>query len=316
VINLELIAGELIMTYATFVTGLQKPIAKWLEEEGHKVRRMLDGAILFDEKRKPPPCFFNTFDILHQEKATIEQLMKKVQKTPLRFGRSKGKTFRIVTSKENQLIAVDKKLRSDVEKLIASRTGLIPERRGGGREFWFLSRSEGITLFMERRPSPPEPKLKKGELRPQLAYCLNRLAGPTPKDIMLDPFSGHGAIPRARAKYFPSKKIHSLDKDPGIHRIPAIFAAQSIDVIVTDPPWGAYDKHGDIPTIYADLAKAANHVMRPGGRVVILSAQKELIHNQLAKDVWSNAKLEENYDILVSGQKAGVFLIKFREELR
>jgi len=304
------------MIYATFVTGLQKPIAKWLEEERHKVRRVLDGAVLFEEKAKSPPCFFNTFDVLHQEKAPIEQLMRKVLKMPIRFSRSKGKTFRIVTSKENQLIAVDKKLRGDVEKLISTRTGLVPERRGGGREFWFLSRSEGTTLFMERRPSRPEPKLKKGELRPQLAYCLNRLARPTPKDIMLDPFSGHGAIPRARAKYFPCKKIHSLDKDPGISRIPAIFAPQSVDVIVTDPPWGAYDKSDDIPALYADLAKVAKRVMRPGGRVIILSAQKELIHNQLATGIWDGAKLEENYDILVSGQKAGVFLIKFEEELR
>jgi len=302
------------MTYATFVTGLQKPIAKWLEEEGHKVRRVLDGAVLFDGRGKSLPCFFNTFDVLHQEKATVEQLMRKVLKTPVRFGRNKGKTFRIVTSKENQLISVDKKLRNDVEKLIAARTGLVPERRGGGREFWFLSRSEGIALFMERNPSPPEPKLKKGELRPQLAYCLNRLAQPTPKDIMLDPFSGHGAIPRARAKYFPCKKIHSLDKDPGISRIPTIFPPKSVDVIVTDPPWGAYEKTDDIPTIYKDLAKASRHVMRPGGRVVILSAQKELINNQLAKGAWGSAKLEENYDILVSGQKAGVFLIKFKEE--
>jgi len=305
------------MIYATFVTGLQKPIAKWVEEEGHKVRRILDGAVLFDERKnkKTLPCFFNTFDVLHQEKATVEQLMRKVLKTQIRFGRSKGRTFRIVTSKENQLIAVNTKLRSDVEKLIASRTGLVPERRGGGREFWFLSRSEGITLFMERRPNPSEPQLKKGELRPQLAYCLNRLAQPRPSDIMLDPFSGHGAIPRARAKYFPCKKIHSLDKDPGISRIPGIFAPQSVDVIVTDPPWGEYNKEDDIPALYEDLAKASRHVIRPGGRVVVLSAQKELIHNQLAKGMWGNANLEENYDILVSGQKAGIFLIKFEEEI-
>ena len=306
--------GELFMTYATFVTGLQEPVARWLKEDGHKVRKILDGAILYDAKKEGSrhlPCFFNTFDVLHQEKCTVEQLMRKVLKSPTRFKRTRGGSFRIVTSKENQLIAVDKKLRSDVEKLIAVKTGLVPERRGGGREFWFLSRSEGICLFMERRPAPKEPPLKKGELRPQLAYFLNRLSEPKAGDVMLDPFCGYGAIPKARAKYFPCKKIHSSDKEPGIEQLPKLFLPQSIDVIVTDPPWGEFNKDDNIPKLYETFAKVGRQLIKPSGRIVILSGQKELLKSQLANGIWGNANLSEYYDILVSGQKAGVFLLRF-----
>ena len=299
------------MTYATLVTGLQDPIAQWLKEEGHKVRKVMDGAILYDAKKhKPLPCFFNTFDVLYQEKGTVEQLMRTVLKKPVKFPRGRG-SFRIVTSKENQLISVSSKLRNDVEKLISARTGLTPERRGGGREFWFLSRSEGITLFMERHPSPKEPQLKKGELRPQLAYCLNRLSNPKADDVMLDPFSGHGSIPKSRAEYFPCKEIHSMDREPGIEKLPSLFPPQSVDVIVTDPPWGAYNKEDDIPALYETFAKVSRQIIKPGGRVVVLSAQKELMRSHLEKGLWGSAKLIASYDILVSGQKAGVFLIQF-----
>ncbi|MCL2420301.1 MAG: methyltransferase domain-containing protein [Defluviitaleaceae bacterium] len=312
-----------MLIYATSITGLQQPITQWTAEEGHRIRQVLDGAILYDARKGKGslPCYFNTFTVLDHEKRSgpkaVEQLMRKVLQKGFNTSllkRSRG-SFRLVTSHENQLIAVDNRLRANIEKLIASRTGLVPDRRGGGREFWFLSRSEGLTLFMERHPAKHEHKLKKGELRPQLAYCLNRLADPTPNDVMIDPFCGYGAITKARAEYFPCKQIHGLDSDgqkikalaakaanmykkADITQLSSLFPAQSVDVIVTDPPWGIFDTQDDIPTLYENLAKACRHILKPGGRMVILSAQKDLMQS------W---KPNARYDILVSGQKAAIF---------
>ena len=318
-----------MLTYATFITGLQDPISNWIKQEKHRVKMILDGACLFEastnrNKIINEPYFFNMFSVLSQGAGTIEHLMKKVLLKPPQMRKSRG-TFRIVTSKENQLIAVDKKLRNDVEMLITAKTGMIPERRGGGKEFWFLSRSEGITLFMERHPPVhipnemnkskwgpvifDEKKLKKGELRPQLAYCLNRLAEPSPDDVMIDPFCGYGAVTRSRAIYFPCREIHALDIKPAVKNIkkadirdlPSIFPPQSVDVIVTDPPWGLYDNEADISALYASLSAACKYVLKPGGRAVILTAQKEILQN------WQP---EARYDILVSGQKAAIFVIR------
>jgi len=303
--------------FGTFVSGLQEPIEKWLKEDGYKVRKVLDGAILYETKdsaNKPLqlPFFFNTFIVIEQAKGSVEDLMRKVLRRP-NIKRGKG-SFRIVTSKENQLISVDNRLRNDVEKMIAARSGLIPDRRGGKgvKEFWFLSRSEGIVLFMERvqvGKSGHLERLKKGELRPQLAYCLNRLSSPQPSDIMLDPFCGHGAIPRARAKYFPCKKILFYDKEhqkkehkADIIKLPAMLLEKSIDIIVTDPPWGVY-KECDISALYEVFVKTCAYLLKPGGRLVVLSAQKELIHNLFS--------VKACYNILVSGQKAAVFVIDF-----
>ena len=331
-----------MLVYSTFVTGLQEPIAKWVADEGHRVRQVFDGAILYDKRqdKKALPCFFNSFTVFSIEKKTgknpVEQLMRKILQKPslLAKGRDKGRagrygnSFRIVTSQENNLISVDKRLRNDAESLISARTGLIPERRGGGREFWFLSRSEGFALFMERqaperRAAEKERKLKKGELRPQLAYCLNRLAMPSTHDIMVDPFCGYGAITRARKIHFPCRRIYGLDIDgekikalpsdinykrADIAQLSSIFKAQSVDVIITDPPWGIY-KNDDIVKIYTALAEACNDALKPGGRAVVLSAQKELMRTQLSEGLWGNVYLKACYDILVSGQKAAIFVI-------
>ena len=398
-----------MLTYATFVTGLQAPISQWSTEEGYRIRQVLDGAILYDapknvsrntsknpsQNKKALPCFFNTFSVLDFEKrsglSAVESLMRKVLQRQFSnipgTKKSRG-SFRIVTSRENQLIAVDKRLRSDVERLIAYKTGLVPDRRGGGREFWFLARSEGIVLFMERQPSPKEHPLKKGELRPQLAYCLNRLAEPTLEDIMLDPFCGYGAITKARAAYFPCQNIYGMDNDA--HKIKALQSLRasgvkdlkinhlkirntnadsmkmnhkevqsavkyqqgdirrlssispigdsaSIDVIVTDPPWGLYGNDGhnaeaDIPALYTAAAAECIRVIKPGGRIVILTAQKELMRMHINNGLWGNKEcsqplqhaqppqnihfpsrslqLDACYDILVSGQKAAIFVIK------
>ena len=312
-----------MLMYSTFVTGLQEPVAQWTG----CVRQVLDGAILYEGPQKEAmPCFFNSFAVLEYERqrSSVEQLMLKILRKPPSIKGRRGEDFRIVTSRENQLIAVDKQLRNNIEKLIAAKTGMIPERRGGGREFWFLTRSEGIALFMERQPSGKERKIKKGELRPQLAYCLNRLAQPGADDVMLDPFCGYGAITRARAEYFPCRAIHGLDIDgqkisalhprkiykrADIAELPSIFPAQSVDVIVTDPPWGLFKESDDIPQLYRALAKASLHLLKPGGRTVILSAQKELLRTGIEEGAWGNAGLDACYDILVSGQKAAVFVI-------
>jgi len=307
-----------LLFYSTFVTGLQEPIAEWVGEEGHRVRQVLDGAIMYDARenaknKSPLPCFFNTFAVIDHEKrpVSVENMMRKVLQKPGKFRRGRG-TFRIVTSRENQLISVDAHLRNNMEKLIAAKTGLKSERRGGGHEFWFLSRSEGVTLFMERQPVGVSDRLRKGELRPQLAYCLNRLAQPGAGDVMADPFCGYGGITKARALHFPCKEIHGLDAAPidkksrkaDISQLSTIFQAQSVDVIVTDPPWGNFKDSGNLSEIYAQLAEGCRRVLKTGGRAVVLSAQKELMRSE----IWDWARLEACYDILVSGHKAGIFV--------
>ena len=322
-----------MLLYSSFVTGLQEPIKKWSLKEGYKPRLLLDGAIIYDSKKTdaPLPCFFNTFTVLeqinHKGKTPIEQLMKKVLKSPPKFKRGRG-SFRLVTSNENKLVSVDKVLRSNVELLIKRHTGMTVERRGGGTEFWFLSRSEGVSLFMERNKAPKQRTLKQGELRPELAYCLNRLSEPKPSDVMLDPFCGYGAICKSRSRHFPYKQIYGLDNDtakihdlsakPGrikyihsdIRNISGIIKPNSVNSIVTDPPWGFYGNEEDTEPLYKVFAKEAAKLIKDNGSIIVLTAQKDLMKLHLKQGVWADINLDAAYDILVSGKKAAVFVLR------
>lgn len=81
------------------------------------------------------------------------------------------------------------------------------------------------------------------------------------------------------------------------------FQDNFIDVIVTDPPWGYFQNIDDnfYDLIFAELLR----VIKPKGRLVLLTAQKEKMQN-----ISSAFGLIAKYDILLSGQKAAIFVFE------
>ena len=72
--------------------------------------------------------------------------------------------------------------------------------------------TEGIDFF-GTRISYNYDKIKskqKGKLKTELAHLLSFLSAPSPKDIILDPFAGYGAIPKERIHSFPYLQLQSL----------------------------------------------------------------------------------------------------------
>jgi tRNA G10 N-methylase Trm11 len=117
----------------------------------------------------------------------------------------------------------------------------------------------------------------KGELRPELANLLCWISDPNKKDVFLDPFAGSGAIPIERAKAFPYQKIIASDinadlfdklkkrfhkttnkitigKWDALHLTALID--ESIDKIVTDPPWGLFSHQEiDLKAFYTNMLR-------------------------------------------------------------
>ena len=58
-----------------------------------------------------------------------------------------------------------------------------------------------------------EKSLQKGELRPELAYILAVLANLDSNKIVMDPFCGHGSIPRQIVKNFKYNMCFASDND-------------------------------------------------------------------------------------------------------
>ena len=133
-----------------------------------------------------------------------------------------AKTFRIITSDENEFVSVDKKLLAKIESKIIRLKGIKLEvdLHRPQIEFWFLRRSENIGFFMLRlTKNIINKKLPAGELRPELAYILCYLSEPDKSDIFLDPFAGYGSIPIERVKNFSYNLVFASDNDKRFKQI-------------------------------------------------------------------------------------------------
>jgi tRNA G10 N-methylase Trm11 len=215
------------------------------------------------------------------------------------------------------------------------------DRSHPGIELWCLHRREGTGFFMMRltKHATTTRMLHKGELRPELASLLCALSEPHDRDVFVDPFCGYGSIPLARARLAPYKTIHASDNDldkinylrkklrTGATRYPSgsfqvncgdalsrnTFRNDSVDKIVTDPPWGIFDdtQTVDIDRLYHDMLKECMRILKPGGILVILTARKELLSHCMQHHR-GTLGVTDTYHILVSGKKAVVYKLAKR----
>lgn len=136
---------------------------------------------------------------------------------------------------------------------------------------------------------------------------------------------GSGAIPLSRAQYFPYKEIIGMDINPHnvevakrrLRKFPRTRVIQgnalqmraipneSIDVIVTDPPWGIFTEFESEPReFYPKILERMNYVLKSRGRIVILTAARNEVEKATKSLDWFP---EKTFDILVSGKKAGIY---------
>lgn len=248
----------------------------------------------------------------------------------------KNLTFRFVASHGNQFVSLPARTRAGLERLLAGEKRLRPDHSSPDLEFWLLSRREGFGLVGMRitRHTAYEKTLAPGELRPQLSHLLCLMSEPCKEDIVLDPFCGSGAIPLERAGAFPYRtvlagdinaklvkslrsKVRRLRKKPRnvvIGRWDALnldsFAPESVDKIVTDPPWGFYGKRPpDLAHFQRAMLREFARVVRRNGLLVVLVGRPQLFADCL-RDFTDCFAVIKRYDVLVSGKKASVFKLR------
>ncbi len=337
---------------STFISGLQKPVERLLKDNfgGLKIHLLLDGLVVYQTNEGVSKIqrlrFLNNtflvlkkFDKLPRAKEAFEYMLRSVSKLNLDITLKdflpKARTFRVVTSNENELISVDKKLLAQVENKIIGSKGakLKVDPHRPQVEFWFLRRSENIGFFLLRlTKNVTNKKLHPGELRPELAYILCSLSEPDKSDIFLDPFAGYGSIPIERARSFPCNLIFVSDNNREFKQfireriktkkvnktiIPKVqdaldmqsFENAFITKIVTDPPWGLFEDIKDITSFYFSMVDEFLRVLKSGGIIVLLTARKDEFENVLS-NYKNSIELQEKYDVLVSGKKAAIYKIR------
>ncbi|MDR2478356.1 MAG: methyltransferase [Treponema sp.] len=289
-------------------------------------------------------CFNNIFAVLdvieqrpaqgvHALETHLKSIMKKAlppEAESIMAHNSKNiRSFRIVTSVENKPAAVNEAVKAAVEQRIARISGLAVNRSRPDAEFWFLYRAEGFSVFMKRLTLRPswEKSLHPGELPPPLAWTLCRLGQLRHGDIVLDPFCGYGSIPCAALKYFHIKQCIACDHDKkaaaytaarfknrtdgsfilhktAFHSLAALVPAQSVDAIITDPPWGHYAAKN--ASLYDAMFSLFDSLLKKNGRLVILGARDDAIGKAAAK----RFVMRSNIPILLSGKKAEIFVFE------
>ena len=166
-------------------------------------------------------------------------------------------------------------------------------------------------------------------MRPELALLMGVYAEVSSADTVCDPFAGHGAIPTQLVKQFGVKRILINDLDricyDSLKRIPLFkgsniqvtnedalslesIPSQSVDVVVTDPPWGYHEEMNNIQIFYEKMLASFRRILKPGGRAIVLSARKEEL-KQAALN--GGVAIAGQINTLVNGKKAALFCLKF-----
>lgn len=320
--------------YSTFISGLSEVVEKSLKEfiKDVTIISIFDGLVVYKTASTAPEItalsfFNNSFFLLTYSNDNLDTLIGTTLHPAFSATPPKGifylkNTFRIIISKENELQHIEPSRLRKLEDNFSKKLRLNIDRANPDIEIWFLERSEGYSfcgIRLTKKPSTDK-YLKKGELRPELAWLLCYLSEPKKNDIFLDPFAGYGSIAFARTT-FPYSKIIAADNDQekvhflsgkkkkveiqnwDVTKLP--LKNNSIDKVVTDPPWGVFEKE-NVEELYEKFLIEFARVLKPKGIVVILTAQKELM-GKLIKSNNDLFSLKEKYDVLVSGKKAGVY---------
>jgi SAM-dependent methyltransferase len=320
---------------SSFVSGFQDVIRANLPTilPDARIQRCDNGLILYASAATPAKVagirfFNNTFAALSSAETggddPLRALAAHVRQDDgwldaLRLLFPKARTYVLRAAVANDMTALHPVARQKLEHMLED----AGYKQGGTRpdvDIWLQVRREGYGFLGVRCASPQqEAPLAKGELRPELAHLLCLLSEPSPTDRFLDPFCGSGAIAIERLRAFPASEVWAGDKD--WHLVKSLreragkrlkveemdaadlkqFADGSIDVIVTDPPWGQFADAVDLAAILKEFA----HVVSPGGRIVLLLARNlplELDGLPLSR--------AGSWDILVSGKKATAHVLR------
>lgn len=326
---------------SSFITGFQHVVEKNLPQilAGVKILHVFDGLIHYqyagDSHNLDKIIYFNnTFFVLKTMKGkglNFPSLVGAVSSEKKYYLINKG-TFRVRFQNENHFVKVDKNISKKAEETVLHNSKLHLDRLSPTTEIWYSIRREGFAFcgqLISKREFT-EKNLNKGELRPEIAYLICCYADLKQDDVVAEPFCGYGSIPVQLIKKFRFQKLFASDIDkekisinmqkkqlkdnPQIELsvndafvLPQIID-RSVDVVITDPPWGYFEQIDDIGEFYKKMFTSFKRILKENGRMIILSARKDEIEKAALE---MNVQILSSLHTLVNGKKASLYKMTF-----
>lgn len=167
-------------------------------------------------------------------------------------------------------------------------------------------------------------------LKPTIAYSMVRLSRPHPTDIFLDAMCGAGTILLERA--YMGRYGSLIGGDISIEALDATLTnfgrkhqprqffhwdarslplqPNTVDKIVCNLPFG--ETIGNVPqltNLYRRSLREYERVLKPRGRMVLLTSQRELFDQELKQR--RSLKVTERLTVDVRGMRAWIYVIRF-----
>jgi len=308
---------------SSFPTGFGEIVARHMPKHT-EILQVYDGLIHYRGEANVP-FFNNSFYVLRFFEGRDLSFRRMIQEGRLRYPISEG-SFRVRFSQSNQFVKVDKQISLRAESAVLQSSRLTLDRLNPTTELWYAIRDEGFGFYGQllQKRAATEKDLHPGELRPEFAHLMCCCGQPAQDSAILDPFAGYGSIPIQILRHFPFGKLYVSDNDPEkVRLLKQLLPVKaqcmdalsmtgvinnSIDLIITDPPWGYYENIEDIALFYESMLKEFKRILKPGGRAVILSARKEEFAQALRQS--GAFSIESTIHTLVNGKKADVYVLK------
>ncbi len=332
----------------TFGSGWDRAIKKIFEREftNYNIEFISDGIIIFNTTElidtKKMFFFNNVYLLLKNKKVNtidydkcVNEIINglKINYDDIRKNMSNinNKSFKFISIDGNQPCKLNYRNLSKLEMEIQKNLNLkVSKNKKHDLDFVFLRRNDGNMYLLLKLSYNriTEKELEKGALRPEVSYLLSSLANIKENDIILDPFTGSGAIPKEIIKHFKYNMIFASELDEEkynklkkrfkgnnkkfyIKNFDALnmnfFEDGFIDVIVTDPPWNIYEhKEEDYTEFYLKMLQEMKRVVKQNGRLVILMGNEYEFEKALSK---INLELNDKLSVLINGKKAKVYIL-------
>lgn len=171
---------------------------------------------------------------------------------------------------------------------------------------------------------------RPASLRPSLAAAMVRLTRPQPTDCFCDPMCGAGTILAERAQVGPCRALLGGDVELSalraaranlgrharctLHRWDARtfpVRPRSLDVVVCNLPFGKKTgSREENPALYGGFFLELTRVLRPGGRAVLLSSEKDLMSWLIG--AYPALRRDREIPVGLLGQAARVYVLRIK----